>query len=318
MLHGGSEAQAGPDARRGPLQVLALVDGRPSSAARGALDARLGSLSAVAPAWAEVAPGGFFRPRLYDGRLRDLGARGARIVPIVRDPDANLPAVLADDRAANRLARRLAAGLRAGGHHAVFLDLATVPASARATYPTFVRTLSRLLGPGAAVYVGVPAVSGDDEAARAAGYDLRDLARPAWLVVASFDEHAEAGRPGPVASLDWYRDVVRWTLGQAPRSKVLLGVPTYGRRWVDGEAPVLRSQAEVFPRLTESDRLAEDGASVRAGQAEEWVETDRSVELKLRVAVDAQVAGVAVWLRGGESTRQWRAPLLGVPPGARR
>ena len=41
-----------------------------------------------------------------------------------------------------------------------------------------------------------------------------------------------------------------------------------------------------------------------------FVESDRSLQLKLEVARAAHVAGVALWVRGGESAGVWREPLL--------
>ena len=41
-----------------------------------------------------------------------------------------------------------------------------------------------------------------------------------------------------------------------------------------------------------------------------WVESDRSVQLKLLVARQAQIGGVALWVRGGESSATWSQPLL--------
>ena len=41
-----------------------------------------------------------------------------------------------------------------------------------------------------------------------------------------------------------------------------------------------------------------------------WVESDRSVQLKLLVARQARIAGVALWVRGGESSSTWHQPLL--------
>ena len=41
-----------------------------------------------------------------------------------------------------------------------------------------------------------------------------------------------------------------------------------------------------------------------------WVESDRSVQLKLLVARQANIAGVALWVRGGESSATWSQPVL--------
>ena len=321
-LHGhrADDRDGAPQARRTPGRVLALVEAQPSSAARGALRARLAAFSEVAPDWGTVAAGGYFRYRATDPRTLDLAERGARIVPTVRDPQRLIGSVLADETARNRLARRLSAALGATGADGVVLDIASVPAEARRSYPAFVRTLATLLGPRRTVFVTVPGVADDAEAGALAGYDVRDLARPAYVIVRSLDEHDETTAPGPIASLEWFRRVVRRSIAAAPGSRLLFAVPTYGRRWRTGAPAALVTQADVYPHLSEQRRLEPDGAERTTAQGDrEWVETDRSVGLKLRVVAAAHVAGAVVWLRGGESTHQWRAPILdGTAPAAWR
>ncbi len=41
-----------------------------------------------------------------------------------------------------------------------------------------------------------------------------------------------------------------------------------------------------------------------------WVESDRSLQLKLLTARNARIAGVALWVRGGESSKTWTQPWL--------
>ena len=102
----------------------------------------------------------------------------------------------------------------------------------------------------------------------------------------------------------------------APRERVVLGIPTWGYRWQrDGGAQRV-SQAETYPALTEVARQGEDGAELQLEGDAAWVETDRSVELKLKVARAAKVAGIALELGGGESTHLWEAPLVGLEPAA--
>jgi len=92
---------------------------------------------------------------------------------------------------------------------------------------------------------------------------------------------------------------------------VLMGVPTWGWQWSATAGAEQATQAELFPKATELALSRPYGA--RVGERA-WVESDRSVQLKLLTAREARIAGVALWVRGGESSATWSQPLL-VPGG---
>ena len=230
----------------------------------------------------------------------------------MHDPAGAIGDVLGDPGLANRFALRLAAGLKTIHADGVLLDVDDVPSSGRTAYPQLVRTLRKLLGEDATIVVSVPASAA---LGWATGYDLRDLSRPALVLVDAYGEHGPDTGPGPVASLGWFRGVVRAAINAAPRDRLVLGIPTWGYRW-QGESVLRVSQAQSYPALTELARQGEDGAELQLDGDATWVETDRSVELKLKVARAAKVAGIALELGGGESTHLWDAPLLGLQPAA--
>lgn len=302
-------AQAAPEARQNGALVAALVPEHPDGPTRGALDHRLGHFGLVAPDWARVRADGLFDYTVLDPSTTALQVRGAKLVPVVHDPEGVIGQVLADAGRTNRLALRLAAALKTVDADGVILDVDEVPPSGRQALPALVRTLRKLLGEDATIIVSVPAAAALDTDT---GYDLRDLARPALVLVDAYGEHGPDTAPGPVASLEWFRSVVRAAVNAAPRGRLLLGIPTWGYRW-RGDDVFRVSQALAYPALSETDRQAEDGAALQLEGDAVWVETDRSVELKLKVARAAQVAGIALELGGGESTHLWAAPL--VAPG---
>lgn len=307
----GREEPAQATARRtGPL-VVALVDGSPSGPVRGALAHRLGLLGAVAPRWAEVRADGLLDARMPDARVRALAARDAAILPVVHGSGNAVAAVLADPQLRNRVAIRTARSLdalRAGG---VLLDLDDVPVARRGDLVALAATLARLIGPERTLVVDVPAATDADAAVQAA-YDLRALSRSALVLLSPPPVRPVA--PGVRAPLAWWRAVVARGVREAPARRLLLLLPTGAERW-EGGAVRPASQAEAYRAITEDARGGPDGVAI--GDASDgWVaETDRSAELKLRVARDAGVAGVVLDLHGGESTRLWALPL--VDPAAR-
>ena len=71
---------------------------------------------------------------------------------------------------------------------------------------------------------------------------------------------------------------------------------------------------DAVPTRVHAEMLFDVVADLLGDRA--WVESDRSVQLKLLTARQARIAGVALWVRGGESSATWRQPLLSPPGGA--
>lgn len=304
-----TESPGLPAARpNGQTIVLALTATHPSSAALGSLSAHLASIGLLSPAWLALEPNGRFAYNAADPFTNGLTQRGARLVPVLADPNHLAGALLADGPLRRRLAMRLAVALRALGARGIVLDWRDLPPSARVRYATFVHELRLELGPRSQIVVTVPPVR-TKRALRIGAYDLRALARPARILVLAWNEHGPRSAPGPVASLAFWKQTLRTVLRAAPRSRILMGVPTWGWRWhaTDGAGARQATQAELFPKATERAMQRPYGA--RVGD-DAWVESDRSVQLKLLVARQARIAGVALWVRGGESSATWSQPLL--------
>ena len=289
--------------------VLALTATHPTSAARGSLSAHLASIRLLSPAWLQLQPGGRFAYNAEDSFTAALTERGARLVPVLADPQHLAGELLTHGPLRRRLALRLGVALRALGAGGVVLDWRDLPPTARHRYPVFVHELRVQLGQGAQILVTVPPVR-TRMALRNGAYDLRALSRPGRLLVLAWNEHGPRSQPGPVASLAFWKRTLRTVLRVAPRSRVLMGVPTWGWRWSAGAGAEQATQAELFPRATQAALARPYGA--RVGQRA-WVESDRSIQLKLLTARQARIAGIALWVRGGESSAIWRQPVVGPP-----
>jgi len=53
------------------------------------------------------------------------------------------------------------------------------------------------------------------------------------ILVMAYDEHWGGGSPGPVASLPWSRNVANFSLGVIGADRLIMGMPFYGRAWVN-------------------------------------------------------------------------------------
>jgi spore germination protein YaaH len=308
--HGGSsQAVPLPGARTSGLPVIAFTAARPSPAARGSLSAHLGSLAAISPAWLSLGADGTIAYRDGDAFSQGLSARGAALYPVLGDPGHHLSHVLAYTSLQKQTARRLAAIVRAVGAQGLVLRLGRVPAADRVALPALLRDIRALLPARDRLMLVIPPIGDAASARSAAGYDLRDLSRPATLVLQAFGGRGHSSGPHPIAPLPWFKAVVRYTLAHAPRSRVIIELPTWGAVW-GPNGQTRATQSSLF-RLASTSALAQaNGARVQIAGHTGFVETDRSLQLKLEIARSAHVAGIALDVRGGESTGVWREPLI--------
>lgn len=140
-----------------------------------------------------------------------------------------------------------------------------------------------------------------------------------YLVVMAYDEHYVGSDPGPVSSLGFVRDAVSNTINaEVPKEKIIMGIPFYMRLWketAEGEVSsevYLMSKAEELisnnglePEWDDDAgcyyiEYKKDGATYRM-----WQEEDRSIEEKMKVIYNADVAGVAEWKLGLEKASVW-------------
>jgi poly-beta-1,6 N-acetyl-D-glucosamine synthase len=158
-----------------------------------------------------------------------------------------------------------------------------------------------------------------------------DTTKPLWkpassicdfIVVMAYDEHGSASKPGPIASINWYRRVVDDAASSIPRNKFFVGLANYaydwqeGRDWADpmtyqgaliqaakyrdGEKPEdvvdfdEQSLNPTFSYLDEDDKKHEvwflDGVTA----ANQWL-----------IAQNYNPRGVAIWVLGTTDPSIW-------------
>ncbi|HEY3441428.1 MAG TPA: glycosyltransferase [Paludibaculum sp.] len=207
-------------------------------------------------------------------------------------------------------------------HHfaGVMIDLEQTRKDDRPRLVQFMTDLrSRLKPAGLMMTQSVPT---EDEA-----YDLNRLAELNDLIVPMvYDEHYQSGKPGPVASQEWFARQLDALAGQAPSEKMLIGVGNYGYDWIIG--------AKGGEEVSFNDVMA---AAVANKAMPQWdVETQNTVlrytnrgrkhEVwyldavtglnHVRAVKDRGFRGIGVWRLGGEDPELWRVVRNAEWPGA--
>ncbi|HCA69421.1 MAG TPA: hypothetical protein DEP17_03095, partial [Lachnospiraceae bacterium] len=140
-----------------------------------------------------------------------------------------------------------------------------------------------------------------------------------YVITMAYDEyHAGSEVAGPVASIGFVKDAVNNTLAEVPKEKTIIAIPFYTRLWketADGEvssesfsmtpAENILKENEAEPKWDEEygsyyAEYEKDGTVYRM-----WQEEDKSIEEKLKVIYDADVAGIAAWKLGLEKESTW-------------
>jgi spore germination protein YaaH len=140
-----------------------------------------------------------------------------------------------------------------------------------------------------------------------------------YVIVMAYDEfYAGSEVAGPVASISFVTDAVNNILELVPKEKTIIAIPFYTRLWKEvGTGEV---SAESFAMTPASQLLVDNGVEAEWSNSygcyyaefkkdgatyKMWLEEEQSIEAKMKVIYDADVAGVAAWKLGLEKESIW-------------
>lgn len=107
------------------------------------------------------------------------------------------------------------------------IDYENVPGQDGEAFLSFISEIRSRLSRDKTFSVCVPA--------RTKSSGVYDYGKIAFLsdrvFVMAYDEHWSTSKPGPVASMNWCRDVAAYALKAIGAEKLIMGVPFYGRAW---------------------------------------------------------------------------------------
>ncbi|MFW5671887.1 MAG: glycosyl hydrolase family 18 protein [Acetivibrio ethanolgignens] len=156
-----------------------------------------------------------------------------------------------------------------------------------------------------------------------AHYDRKEQGKVVdYVITMAYDEHTSASEEsGSVASLGYVEKAIKDMLEVVPAEKNIIGVPFYTRIWreeeKDGKTEITSAaygmnqainwlaDRGVEPKWSKKDgqyyaEVEENGAVYKV-----WLEEDDSIEAKMKLIDEAQVAGVAGWKLGLEKQSIW-------------
>ncbi|MGI6095746.1 MAG: glycosyl hydrolase family 18 protein [Lachnospiraceae bacterium] len=140
-----------------------------------------------------------------------------------------------------------------------------------------------------------------------------------YVIIMGYDEHTNGSEEaGSVASLPFVQDGIERTLEEVPAEKLINGIPFYTRLWKisdsgamdsqvmsmgEASAFITQNQVETFWNKDVSQNYGEyyqDGITYKI-----WLEDAQSIEAKMQLIQNYDLAGVAEWKLGLEDASVW-------------
>ncbi|MEW6183029.1 MAG: glycosyl hydrolase family 18 protein [Bacillota bacterium] len=226
--------------------------------------------------------------------------------------------LLSNTASRQRLVQNMVDILKGKGYKGVNIDLENVPPSDRSYYTALVREFKAALQPlGCLTTVSIPAKTADvPTAAWSGAFDYAAIGASAdWVQLMTYDEHWFGGTPGPIASLPWVENVIKYAVSVIPKEKTLLGIPTYGYDWTSSTTSIVTyksvsSLINAYNAQPQWDSTAcEPYFTYYAGRVkhEVWYENADSARLKFDLVNKYGLMGIGIWRLGYEDDSFWQA-----------
>lgn len=194
--------------------------------------------------------------------LVSLGqSKGARVVPMVMGSGKAADTMLLDSAKRKTFADSAVKLVKETNADGIMVDLEALSDNTQAGLTSLMKDIySRLNPQGKLVMVSVMSKTSATAQPWFDEYNYRDLAKYTdYIQIMSYDKHWSTSAPGPIAPLDWVREVMAYAVTEIPSEKILMGVPYYGRAWrAQGDSWV----SKVFGWAVATQTATEFGATI--------------------------------------------------------
>jgi spore germination protein YaaH len=302
------------------------------------LQSNLREIGVLAPQSFRVDAEGYVYGEVPPRALDAARAAGVPVMPLVVNTGFDrgvASALLRDPQARDRMAMYLAYLAARDGYAGWQLDFERLDPADRDLYPEFARRIAdrlhrddRLLSVTVVprfsdAFPDIPRTGRFFTGEWGAPYDFRALgAAVDFLTLMAYDQHNQSSPPGPVAGHEWVEAAVEYAVARVPPEKILLGIPFYGREWIDNEGSFLSrsvAHSDVRALLTQpevslywDERWRSPWLRYRddAGWRTIWFEDRRSLAEKLKLVDQYGLRGFAAWRLGAEDPEFWPVAAL--------
>lgn len=122
------------------------------------------------------------------------------------------------------------------------------------------------------------------------------------IVVMAYDYQFDHGTGQPVAPLAWIKEVTTWASARYPKSRLTIGIPSYGYEGVIGKRPYIRTydQLKNKPGFSTASRNKSSGEMTwKSGNTVYFYQDQESLRQKIKVVTDLNINSISIWHLGG-------------------
>lgn len=313
-------------------RLLALYYYYPDTRGIASLKARAAEMTLLGPQSFKVEADGVVRGEVPAQVLELARAAKLPVMPLVVNPGFDRPtasAMLRNPKAQERAATYLAYLAKRDNYVGWQLDLEYIDPADKALYTKFVRRVAaRLHADGRLLSIAVvPRFSDHYPDTRAAEFrtgewgapfDFRAIGQAVdFMVLMTYDHHTTGTPPGPVAGYTWIKEALEYAVRRVPRHKLVMGIPFYGREWVETANGTLSRSlgfSDLQPLLERpglevqwDKRWRTPWLEFRDGSELHtiWFDDGRSFKEKLDLVRQYRLRGFAAWRLGSEDPEFW-------------
>jgi spore germination protein YaaH len=292
------------------------------SGARESFEANKDILDEISPFWYGTDGSG----RLYGTRNDDLVKLAHEynilVIPSIHNVGdyASVVQVLLDRQLRARHIQNIVDEVLAHNYDGIDIDYESLDSSLRPAFSAFIKDLAEVLhAQGKLLTVAVHAKASDYGGL--GGYqDWKVIGQYVdRLRIMTYDYHWRGGGPGPVAPIYWVREVAAYASQVVNPRKIVIGVPFYGYDWAPGggaralpwsdiEELIAEEKPKVELRQIDNGRPVDESYfyySGVGGQRMVWFSTQNSLDSKLKMIQEMDLAGIAIWQLGYEDPANW-------------
>ena len=296
------------------------------------IDRTQGALGTVSPSYFDINPDGTLKVNTISTELVDHAhSQGMKVIPFLSNHWNRTAGILALDDAEN-LSTELANYILQYNLDGINVDIENVTELQRSQYTDFVAKLRSKIPASKEVSVAVAANPNNWQTGWHGSYDYTSLANNSdYLMMMTYDEHWQGSTPGPVASISFVENSIRYALTKTTGDKIVVGLPFYGRIWSEDytfngngitldrvnemlttyNANVYYDNIQKSPYATfvvnPTDPVSTlNGKTLTPGTYTIWYENEASIEAKISLVNTYNLKGVGAWALGQEPSSIWQ------------
>ncbi|MEH7386574.1 cell wall-binding repeat-containing protein [Bacillus sp. JJ1521] len=306
------------------------------------VDRTHGVINEAAPSYFDLNDDGTLKitTKMDKTFIAEMHKRGVKVVPFLSNHwnrDQGRAALANREQLSTQIAKAVVDYNLDG----VNVDIENVSDIDRDNYTDFVRLLRDKLSADKSLSVAVAANPNGWTKGWHGSYDYQKLAQYSdYLMIMAYDESWEGSAPGPVASVSFAERSIQYALSKGvPANKVVLGLPHYGRYWVEdatvGGHGISNNRVEeminkyestiIFDGISQSPKATViikqgdpptviNGKTLAPGKYTIWYENEQSIKAKVDLVDKYNIKGTGSWSLGQENHALWAEFKEWIPP----